>query len=141
MEAIVSPSTKVDPKPERRAFSAAYKLCLLDAVDACQPGEVGALLRREGLYSSHLTTWRKQREQGALNGLAPKRRGRKADPHATERAQLHRRIVQLETELEKAHTVIDVQKKLSTLLSVPLAAATTDEETTARPAPKYWRGS
>ena len=88
---VAVPDPEVVPKATRRRFNAAYKLSILQAAEACtQPGELGALLRREGLYSSYLTNWRRQRDRGELNGLAPRRRGRKADPHATENVRLQR---------------------------------------------------
>ena len=114
-----------DPDPEvaqvarRRRFSASYKVAILEEADACEPGEIGALLRREGLYSSHLSKWRKQREAGALAGLTPKKRGRKAkpvNPLARRVAELERETQRLRDKLSKAETIIDVQKKLSLLL-------------------------
>lgn len=114
-----------DPDPEvaqvarRRRFSASYKLAILEEADACGPGEIGALLRREGLYSSHLSKWRKQRDVGALAGLAPKKRGRKAkpvNPLVRRVAELERETQRLRDKLSKAETIIDVQKKLSLLL-------------------------
>ena len=119
-----SPSdVEVRPKRRRRRFTAQYKLRVLEAVDACsQSGEVGALLRREGLYSSHLTDWRRQREQGALAALA-KQRGRKpksdADKALTQEvARLRREVERLEERLAKAKAIIDVQKKLSEILGL-----------------------
>ena len=107
-------------KVERRRFSAEYKRRILQEADACtQPGEVGALLRREGLYSSHLTTWRKQRERGELQGLTPAKRGRKADPQAAEIARLQRETERLKAQLARAELIIDVQKKLSQMLGLP----------------------
>lgn len=117
------PEAEVLPKPKRRTFTAAYKLRLLHEADQCtQPGAVGALLRREGLYSSHLTTWRRQREQGQLQGLSAQKRGRKVSPEdklRRELAKLHREKEQLEQRLHKAETIIEVQKKLCTLLGLP----------------------
>ena len=117
------PPTEVTPRAKRRSFSAQYKRRILEEADACtEPGEVGALLRREGLYSSNLTTWRRQREAGGLQGLAPKKRGRKKAEDAALRDQLdqlHREKQQLEARLEKAETIIEVQKKLYTLLGLP----------------------
>jgi transposase-like protein len=84
---------------------------------------LGELLRREGLYSSHLTTWRRQRDEGALAGLRPKRRGRKAkpkNPWADEVARLQRENQQLKEQLRQAELIIDVQKKVSAMLSIPL---------------------
>jgi transposase len=114
---------KVDPeveaKPERRQFSAEYKRRILEEADACtEPGQIGALLRREGLYSSNLINWRRQRSEGSLKGLSPKKRGPKPDPVANENAALRRRIERLEAELKRAETIIEVQKKLSDLLGL-----------------------
>ena len=114
-----------DPEPEsvatatRRHFSAKYKLGILAEAEKAAPGELGALLRREGLYSSHLSTWRKQRDAGALAGLKPKKRGRKprpVDPQARRIAQLEKENERLQRKLEQAETIIEVQKKLSRLL-------------------------
>jgi transposase len=114
---------KVDPeveaKPERRQFSAEYKRRILEEADACtEHGQIGALLRREGLYSSNLINWRRQRSEGSLKGLSPKKRGPKLDPLANENAALRRRIERLEAELKRAETIIEVQKKLSDLLGL-----------------------
>jgi transposase-like protein len=114
------PDPEVVPKAERRRFSADYKQRILQEAAACtQPGEVGALLRREGLYSSHLTTWRQQRRRGELQGLTPAKRGRKADPQAAEIARLQRENERLKAQLERAELIIDVQKKLSRMLGLP----------------------
>jgi transposase len=113
------PDPEVTPKAKRRRFSAEYKLRILAEADGCtQPGEIGALLRREGLYSSHLTTWRRQRDEGQLYGLTGKKRGRKADPQAAELAQLRQENEQLQARLKQAETIIDVQKKLCGLLGL-----------------------
>ena len=119
----VSPP-KVDPevkaKPERRQFSAEYKRRILEEADACtEAGQIGALLRREGLYSSNLTHWRQQRAEGSLKALSPKKRGPKPDPLADENAALRRRVERLEADLKRAETIIEVQKKLSELLGLP----------------------
>ena len=115
------PKTEVLAKAKRKQFSAAEKLRILREVDACQgSGEIGALLRREGIYSSYLTTWRRQRERGELDGLAPQKRGPKEDPQAVEKARLQRENERLREELRKAHLIIDVQKKVSQILGVPL---------------------
>jgi transposase-like protein len=109
----------VPEKAQRRRFTAEYKLGILDEADACQgSGQIGALLRREGLYTSHLSTWRQQRRAGALNGLGPKKRGRKLrrDPQAERIGQLERQVERLSEELRKAHVIIDVQKKIARLL-------------------------
>ncbi|NIL97678.1 MAG: transposase [Planctomycetales bacterium] len=111
-------------RPVRRQYPAAYKLRILEEADACtQHGELGALLRREGLYSSHLTTWRKQREEGILSGLKPKKRGRKArpkDPVQEENQRLRRENERLLARLKQAETIIEVQKKLSEALGISL---------------------
>ena len=86
---VEMPKTEVVAKAQRKKFTAAEKLRILREVDACQgSGEIGALLRREGIYSSYLTTWRRQRERGELDGLAPQKRGPKLDPQAAEIARL-----------------------------------------------------
>ncbi len=129
-EAVRAAVSEVKPDPEvraiakRRQFSAAYKLAVLAEADqANEPGAVGALLRREGLYSSHLTVWRRERDAGALEALS-RRRGRKAKMSAEQWriAALEARNARLEHELSQAHTIIDVQKKLCTLLGLPTAA-------------------
>src|SRR3954463_5082533 len=111
--AAARPSREGVPDPElverasRRRFSAEYKLRILRETDACsRPGEIGALLRREGLYTSHLTAWRKQRDAGALAGLERPRGRKPADPRE---AELRRRLERAEAELEKARKVIEVQ--------------------------------
>ncbi len=114
------PDPEVVAKPERRRFTAEYKQRLLREADACrEPGALGALLRREGLYSSHLTTWRRQRERGERQGLAATPRGRKATPEAVELAQVRHENDRLRAQLERAETILDVQKKLSQLLGLP----------------------
>ncbi len=125
-----SPSTdpEVVPKASRRQFSAAEKLRILQEADACsQPGQIGALLRREGLYSSQLTTWRRLRARGQLQALTPQQRGPKAvaDPLAEELAALRRENARLQAQLTRAETIIDVQKKLSQLLGLPPTPETT----------------
>ena len=122
-----SPSHLPDPevlaKPVRRQFSARYKLEILEKADRCRvPGEVGALLRREGLYSSHLSAWRKARRQGIL-GAMKKRRGPKPDPDKAQMRRiqrLERENARLEEALRKARTIIEVQKKVSSLLGEDL---------------------
>jgi transposase len=116
---------EVPEKAKRRRFEAAYKLRILEEADRLTgPGELGELLRREGLYSSHLTSWRRQRDEGSLAGLAPRRRGRRAkrrDPLAKENEQLRRENQRLAERLRQAETIIDVQKKVSEMLGIPLA--------------------
>jgi transposase-like protein len=112
-------------RAKRRRFTAEYKLRILDQADRCEPGEIGALLRREGLYSSHLTTWRRQREAGALAALAPHKRGPKAKPEDIALArlrELERENAQLRERLAQAETIIDVQKKVSSLLGLSLSS-------------------
>ena len=117
------PDPEVAAKPSRRRFSASYKLETLQAADACkEPGQIGELLRRRGLYSSHLTQWRKDRDLGALARLGRKR-GRRAKPQhpAVQRVkELERENTQLRGRLKQAETIIDVQKKVSELLGIPL---------------------
>lgn len=117
------PNPEVPEKPVRRSFSGPYKLRILDEADRCKPGQLGALLRREGLYSSHINTWRRQREEGMLSGLTPKKRGRKGkrkDPLVEEHHRLQRENQRLKAQLEKAETIIGFQKKLSEMLGIPL---------------------
>ena len=118
------PDPQVLERPVRRTFDRDYKLRILQEADACtESGQLGALLRREGLYSSHLAAWRRQRTVGMLAGLAPKRRGRKAqavDPLAEENYRLRRENERLATRLKQAETIIEVQKKVSEILDIPL---------------------
>ena len=119
------PDPEVVEKPRRRRFLAAYKLKLLEESDRCENSEErGALLRREGVYHSNLGTWRHQRDMGQLAGLSPRKRGRKAssvNPLSEQVEKLERENSQLRRELEKAAAIIDVQKKISMLLDIPLA--------------------
>ena len=112
------PDPEVVPRAKRRRFTAKYKLRILQEADRCtEKGQIGELLRREGLYYSHLSKWRQQRADGQLRGLAPKKRGRKdQDPTVAELARLRRENERLRAELEKAEIIIDVQKKLAQLL-------------------------
>jgi len=116
------PEPEVPPRAKRRTFTAEYKLRILNEAAACtRPGECGALLRREGLYASLLTYWRRELHTGALTGLQPKKRGPKANPLASENAKLQRELTRVQAKLERAETIIEVQKKLSVLLGLPLA--------------------
>lgn len=114
---IGSPNPELVERPRRRRFTAAYKLEVLREADACtRPGEIGALLRREGLYSSHLTAWRKQREEGALKALSKSRGRPKPDPRDGQIERLRRRAERAEAELVTARKVIEVQGNVSALL-------------------------
>jgi transposase len=126
------PDPEVPAKAQRRRFSAQYKKKILEEADGCKgrPGTTGALLRREGLYSSHLATWRKQREKGELEGLAPRKRGRKAEPMnplTREVRELEVENRRLKKQLDKAETIISFQKKLSEMLGISLDQKEDDE--------------
>lgn len=123
--AIAIPDPEVRAMAKRRSFTAAYKLSVLAEADrASGAGEIGALLRRESLYSSHLTTWRRERDAGALQALG-RRRGREAKmtPEARRAAVLEAKNARLERELAQARLIVEVQKKLCTLLGIPAAAS------------------
>jgi transposase-like protein len=116
-------AAKADPevlaKPQRRRFTAEYKLRVLRQYEATPKGERGAFLRREGLYSSHIDTWRKRVGSGEQNALAPKKRGRKAKPPVDpELKRLQRENARLKVQLSRAEKVIAVQKKISEILGV-----------------------
>ena len=120
------PNPEVVAQAKRRRFSADYKQRILAEADQAKgSGGIGALLRREGLYSSLLTTWRRERKAGALKALAPRKRGPKSkrDPVAEENQQLRRQNQRLSEELRKAEIVIDVQKKVAALLGRPILTA------------------
>jgi transposase len=116
-----TPDPEVLAKPKRRRFTAEYRLKILRQADACKaPGELGALLRREGLYSSLLSTWRRQREQGALVALGARKRGPKpkaVDPRVKE---LEKQNARLQRKLKQAEMIIEVQKKVHEILGIPL---------------------
>ena len=118
------PDPAVPEKASRRRFGAEYKARILREADQLtEPGQVGALLRREGLYSSHLSVWRKQRDAGSLEALAPKRRGRKPDPESPlveENKRLQRENAKLLRKLRRTEAILDVQKKLSEILGIEL---------------------
>ena len=111
-------------KAERRRFTAEYKLKVLREADRCkQPGEIGALLRREGLYWSNLTTWRKQRESGELAGLSARKRGpqrREKNPLAERVRELERDNMRLKRRAERAEGIVELQKKVSEILGIEL---------------------
>lgn len=113
------PEVQVTAKPRRRRFTAQYKRSILEQVDACaKDGDVGALLRREGLYSSHLANWRREREQGELAGLEPKKRGRKAkqvDSRDQRIAELEQQLAKERTRRERAEALVELQKKVVAL--------------------------
>ena len=115
-----TPDPEVVAKPKRRQFTAQYRLRILEEAESCtQPGEVGRLLRREGLYSSHLTEWRRARREGSLQGLTPSKRGRKPaerNPLSAKVHELEAKVARLEKELHTAHTILDVQGKVAGLL-------------------------
>ena len=118
------PEVEVLAKATRRRFSAEYKLQVLREAEACtQPGEIGALLRREGLYSSNLTTWRAQRERGELLGLTPKRRGpapKAKNPVVTKVAALERELTRYKARAERAEALVELQRKVSEILGIEL---------------------
>ena len=126
-----SGNPEVPEKAKRRRFEASYKLRVLEEADGCTvAGQLGELLRREGLYSSHLTTWRKQRDEGALDALSAKKRGRKPkrkDAVAVENERLRRENQRLTERLRQAETIIEVQKKVSEMLGIPLETPNNDE--------------
>ena len=125
-EPSAQPEPEVVPKAVRRTFSAAYKLRIVEEADQCtEHGQIGAMLRREGLYSSQLATWRRQREAGVLQGMAPKKRGRKAslDAQDVEIATLRRENERLQKQLEQAELIIGAQKKLAEALEQTLSGS------------------
>lgn len=120
----VVPESEVLEKAIRRKYPGDYKLRILTEAETCtQSGQLGALLRREGLYSSNLTTWRRQKDQGMLAALSPKKRGRKSlkpNPLALKVIQLEREIQKLKQKLDQAETIIEIQKKISEILQIPI---------------------
>lgn len=114
--------TEVAPRARRRTFTVGYKLQILRKADACkEPGQLGALLRREGLYSSHLTAWRRERDRGAAKSLASTKRGPKGpSPEAKRVVELERENRRLRDELRRAQLINEAQKKLHELLGIPL---------------------
>src|SRR6516225_1793331 len=127
---VVADSKPADPevpeRPRRRTFTAKYKLEILAACDAAGPGEKGAILRREGLYSSRIVEWRRARDAGALAALAAPRGRKRPDPRDTQIAVLRREKQRLEQELAKARFVMDVQAKLQALLEQLSESADTE---------------
>jgi len=130
--APLRPDPEVVASAKRRSFTAEYKLRILAEADAAaaHPGAIGALQRREGLYSSHLVTWRRERQAGILKGLTPHKRGPKSkrNPQEEEMQKLRRENQRLTEQLRKAEIVIDVQKKVGALLGWPLPKADLEEK-------------
>lgn len=125
--AVLAPPPAPDPEvpanPKRRVFTAEFKRQVLAEADGAEPGQIGAVLRRHGLYSSHLVTWRHQRDAGELAGLAPRKRGRKAgmkNPLTEEMARLQRDLARATARAERAEGLVAVQKKLAELLGEEL---------------------
>ena len=124
----VMPNTEVVAKAKRKRFTATEKLRILREVEACRgSGEIGALMRREGIYSSYLTTWRKQRELGELDGLSPHKRGPKPNPEAIELAKLRREHERLQERMRRAELIIDVQKKVARMLGETIESPELDD--------------
>ena len=125
--AVTPADVQVAAKPQRRSFTAEYKRRLLKEADACStPGAVGALLRREGLYSSHLVEWRRARARGELAALTPRKRGRKpipVDPRDRKIAELERQLAHMTGRAERAEALVEAQKNLAALLGRPAAIA------------------
>jgi transposase-like protein len=127
----LAPDSEVVARPRRRRFTAEYKLSILDQADAVEDiGAVGALLRREGLYSSHLGTWRRQRKQGEFDALTPKKRGPKVvvSPLVKKNREQEATIARLTKKLKNAELIIEVQKKVAALLGNPIPNIQIDEE-------------
>jgi transposase-like protein len=125
------PDSEVVARPVRRRFTAEYKRSILDQADAAQDsGAIGALMRREGLYSSHLGTWRRQRKQGELDALTPKKRGPKVvvSPLVKQNRDLQADVARLTKKLKNAELIIEVQKKVAVLLGNPIPNIQIDEE-------------
>jgi len=122
------PDPEVPERPVRRRFSARYKLDILAEIDAAEPGGIGAILRREGLYSSHLVDWRRARDRGALEALARPQGRPKPNPLAKENERLRRQNARLTGRLATAERIIEIQGKVSELLGIPLAQPSEDDE-------------
>jgi len=125
---LVVPDPEVVAGPKRRRFTAEYKLRVLREADACKgAGEIGALLRREGLYSSHLSHWRHEREEAAQAQLKSRKRGPKAKVQDPRVKQLERETARLQRRLKHAETIIEIQKKAAELMGIPLKNLDSDE--------------
>ena len=128
-EAMGGDDPTLPSKPRRRSFSAEYKLAILDAYDACVgDGDKGALLRREGLYSSHIVEWRRARDAAALEGLSPGTRQSKTSPEAAALAKATRRIEALEAELAKHKLALDIAGKAHALLEMLAEGAAPEQK-------------
>jgi transposase len=131
LHGIASPDPEVPENKPRRKHTAKYKLRILAEADACeQPGQIGALLRREGLYSSSLTTWRRQRKKGLLHAMTPKKRGRKEkekNPLAKDVARLENENRRLQLKLRKAELIIEAKKKMAEILGIAQNLNESDE--------------
>lgn len=127
-EAVVVPDPEVSERPKRRRFTAEYKLRIMREADACKgDGDVAALLRREGLYSSQLSAWRRQRDEIAKAGLASRKRGRNAKSEDPKVKELERENARLKRRLARVETMLEIQKKASELLGIPLNPPESDE--------------
>ena len=130
MNHVLAQDTEVVTKARRRSFTADYKRGILRrAADCKKPGEIGELLRQEGLYSSHLTVWRREMEQRGLAGLAPKKRGPKVTPPTPEEIEnrrLRREVTVLTARAERAEMLVDIQKKVASLLGLEMPKSDED---------------
>ena len=124
LDAVTPQETEVSAKASRRTFTAKYKRKIVREADACaEPGQVSALLRREGLYSSHLTTWRREVERQELAALEPRKRGPHGnvpDPRDRRIAELERRLASEKHRADRAELLVEIQKKVSSILGLPL---------------------
>ena len=123
LEIVMPKDTEVSPKPKRRTFTAEYRRRIVKEAAGCtKPGEIGALLRREGLYSSHLVSWRRAAENGELAALTSKKRGAKPklDDRDRQLAELQRQNDKLKARAERAELLVEIQKKVASVLGIPL---------------------
>ncbi len=127
-EAVVAPDPEVSEQAKRRRFTAEYKLRIVREADACKgDGDIAALLRREGLYSSQVSSWRRQRDEIAKTGLTSRKRGRKAKAEDPRVKELERENAKLQRRLARVETMLEIQKKTSELLGIPLNPLDSDE--------------
>jgi transposase len=128
-EAMGGDEPSLPPKPRRRSFSAEYKLAILEEYDACEgDGDKGALLRREGLYSSHVVEWRRARDSAAVEDLSPRTRQPKVSPEGAPLAKANRRIACLETDLAKQKLALDIAGKAHALLEMLAESAAPEQK-------------